>query len=311
MAKAKKTNKTTTLDALYNAVIDAHRRYVEDSAPIALFLIAFKKFRSAAKIERRARFASASRYFDEFAQKAAALETDEDADGVWRSWSEGVETVARYDRSIQASQTPPSRSINELIALGVPRQQIAKIYGFKRADGSPDVDAVERRDEWRAPTLPEDSPIEDDAAEIARLAVDALERFDAGDGETIDDETIERLRTIVDEAAQGVDQSADDEPSAEEIGARIDREILDGVPVRQIAARYGIATEDVKARADVLGIVAASAASELPPRIVKQIEARREEIASGQATFADVAASVSASDRRVTVDDVKRVLGVE
>ncbi len=28
-----KTNKTTTLDALYNAVLDARRRFAEDDAP--------------------------------------------------------------------------------------------------------------------------------------------------------------------------------------------------------------------------------------------------------------------------------------
>ncbi len=80
------------------------------------------------------------------------------------------------------------RSINGLIELGVPRQQIEKIHGFKRADGSPDVDAVERRDEWRAPSWPEDSPTKDNAAEIARLAVDALQKISAVEGESIDAE---------------------------------------------------------------------------------------------------------------------------
>lgn len=298
----------TTLDALFANAVDAHRRYADEGAPVSLFLVAFKRFHGVAKIERRARFASALRFFDEFARNAEQIETEEDAEGAWRPWVEGVETVARYDRALRASQTPPARSIEELLALGVPRPQIAKIYGFKRPDGSPDVDAVERREAWRAPSLPEDSPIEDDAAEIARLAVDALQKINESEGAPVDSETIERLQTIVDEATPDDESDADDEPNAEEVNARIDREILDGVPVRQIAARYGLDADAIKQRADALNVKPSSSASEVPPRLVQQIEARRADLASGQTTFADVARELSTSERALSVSELRRVL---
>lgn len=298
----------SAIDSAYADALTAHERYADDAAPLSLFLIAFKRFHGVAKIERRARFASALPYFDAFARNVEALETDDDAEGAWRPWVEACEVVARFDRSLVASQTPPTRSIDELIALGVPRSQIAKIYGFKRSDGSPDVDAVERRDAWRAPSLPEDSPIEDDAAEIARLAVDALQKINESEGAPVDSETIERLQTIVDEATPDDESDADDEPSADEINARIDREILDGVPVRQIAARYGLTVDDVKRRADALGVAPSVSASDVPPRIVRAIEKRREALASGLTTFAEVARELSTSERALSVDDVRRVL---
>ena len=301
----------SAIDSAYADALTAHERYADDAAPLSLFLIAFKKFYARAKIERRARFTSALPYFDAFARNVEALETDDDAEGAWRPWVEGCEVVARFDRSLVASQTPPARSIDELIALGVPRAQIAKIYNFRRPDGSPDVDAVERRDAWRAPSIPSDDPAEDDAAEIARLAVETLQKINeqnAADAETIDAETVEKLREIVDAATLDDSESDADEPTQGEIDARIDREILDGVPVRQIAARYGLTVDDVRRRADALGVAPSVSASDVPPRIVRAIEKRREALASGLTTFAEVARELSTSERALSVDDVRRAL---
>lgn len=297
---------TTTVDDLYDAMIDAHAHYSADLKPLAFFLVAFRRFLAVAKIERRARFRDALEPFQAFVNRSGELDDNEDAEGVWRLFLAGVSAVDKYDRAVKASKTPPTRSIDELIALGVPMPQIAKIYGFKRADGSPDVDAVERRDAWQPTTLADDvdALAVDDAEEIARLAVDALDKI-VDDGIDVDPETVASLESLIPQTTE----TPEEIKTPEEIDASIRREILDGVPVRQIAARHGLTADEIKQRADSLGVVASTSSASIPPRVVKLIEARRAEIESGQTTFQAVADSVSASDRRVTSDDVRRVLG--
>ncbi|MBQ9873555.1 MAG: hypothetical protein IJM30_03740 [Thermoguttaceae bacterium] len=307
MTNQRKTERDS--NALYLRALEAREQYASDETnvvPISLFLIAFKRFWTIAQIERRARFKDATRYFDEFAKRCAELEEDDDAEGVWRLFENGVALVDHYDRARRARTTPPSETIDELIAQGVSRRQIAIIYGFYLQNGEPDVDAVERRDPWKAPDPePEEEPPIEDAAELARLAVDALARIGDGEGEPVDAATLAELSELLPEPVEPEPEAA---PTPEETDAKIEREILDGVPARQIAARYGVDVEAIKERADALNVKASEIAEELPPRLVQAIEAKREELTEGK-TYRQIARAVSSAERRVTEAEVKRVLG--
>lgn len=289
------------VDVTYDAALRAHELYVSSLIPLEAFLVAFKQFYALAKTSRPERFRDALPDFESFSVRAAELEEDEDAPGVWALYENANDAVARYDRAGEQRQTPPGRSINELLALGVPRAQIAKIYGFYLADGSPDLDAVERRDTWKGSDAQRNvaNATNADADELARLAANALQKINEG-GEEVDASTLATLEMLT--------SSEDAAEVLESQDASIDREILDGVPLRQIAARYGVSQTTVKARAKALSVAASVAASDVPPRITRLIEQYRDAITEGSMTFQTVAESVSSSERKITAADVERVL---
>lgn len=297
------THDATYVDELYDATLRAHELYVSSLIPLEAFLVAFKQFYALAKTSRAERFRDALPDFESFSVRAADLEEDDDAPGVWALYENANDAVARYDRAGEQRQTPPGRSINELLALGVPRAQIAKIYGFYLADGSPDLDAVERRDAWKGSDAQRNvaNATNADAGELARLAANALQKINEG-GEEVDASTLATLEMLTN------GDSDDATEVLESQDARIDREILDGVPLRQIAARYGVSQTTVKARAKALSVAASVAASDVPPRITRQIEQYRDAITEGSMTFQTVAESVSSSERKITAADVERVL---
>lgn len=309
--------KSNTCDALYSTLLEVHARYCEDLASVDAFLIAFKRFYQVVRIERPARFVDALRYCDEFAQICAELEDDPDVFGAWRAYEGITRAVVAYDRRQEQRKTPPSLSIAELVALGVSREQIARIYGFIDEDGRADVARVDRREEWSAPELntADNAP---DAVEIARLAVKELERL-ADRNEDIPREQVDALASLIppkelervlsgEEDATNEDRPQRPGEDPETRAESIAREIWDGVPARQIAARYGLTLDEVRARADALNVNACEDAGEIPPRIITVICEARAEIESGRATFAQLARRVSTSERRYTAADVRRVL---
>lgn len=309
----KRATKTTTLNDLFDLMKKEHKRYIDsDSLPVSLFLVSFFQFYNQARLERQPRFIDALRWFDLFASRSAELEEDQDAFGMWRYFENGLNAVELYDRAFSARSDAPKLSIEELLALGVSRQQIALIYGFKKSDGTPDIDAVENRQAWaipkeRANGVP--SPFDGaETATIARLAVDALQKIESSaDCPAVDSETIARLSAIVPKAETSDERAKIDDGASDE-RAKIAREIMDGVPVRQISARYGITADDVKALADELKVKALDNADELPPRLVQSIEKYRDDVLNGSITFRTVAKAVSTVERRVSEGDVKRVL---
>lgn len=299
-------NRSGDVESLFSTLLEAWRKYQADETPLAVFLIAFRRFYAAAVVKKPRRFRDALGPFGTFFELISAIEADEDAPGAWRAFENGVAVVERYDRRRRAELTPPSRSIDELLALGVSRPQVAKIYGFYTPSGDPDVAAVERRDEWRAPIEDDEPNEDDDAREIARLALSALESGD--ERIQADAETVEALRALA-EVAEAPEKPAEaPETSAGAERERIEREILDGVPERQIAARHGVTVESIRAAAAALNVTASRSASELPPRLALAIESRRTELDAGR-TYREIAAEVSSGERAVTPEEVAAILG--
>lgn len=296
----------TDVGALFSELLQARARYQADETPLSVVLIAFRRFYAAATVAQSARFSESLPAFGAFFERIADVEADEDAPGAWRAFENGVAAVERYDRRRRKEQEPPARSIDELVALGVSRQQIARIYGFYTASGDPDVGAVERREAWRPKSRPEEPEKTADEREIARLALSALESGD--ERIQADAETVEALRALA-EVPEAPEKPAEaPETSADAERERIEREILDGVPERQIAARHGVTVESIRAAAAALNVTASRSASELPPRLALAIESRRAELDAGR-TYREIAAEVSSGERAVSPEEVAAILG--
>ena len=123
-----------------------------------------------------------------------------------------------------------------------------------------------------------------------------------------DAETVEALRALA-EVPEAPEKPAEaPETSADAERERIEREILDGVPERQIAARHGVTVESIRAAAAALNVTPSRSASELPPRLILAIESRRAELDSGR-TYREIAAEVSSGERAVTPEEVAAILG--
>lgn len=299
-------NRSGDVESLFSELLDSWHKYQADETPLAVFLIAFRRFYAAAVVRKPRRFRESLGPFGTFFERIADVEADEDAPGAWRAFENGVAAVERYDRRRRAELTPPSRTIDELLALGVSRPQVAKIYGFYTPNGDPDVAAVERRDEWRAP-IEDDEPNEDeDAREIARLALSALESGD--ERIQADAETVEALRALAEVPEVPEKPAEAPETSADAERERIEREILDGVPERQIAARHGVTVESIRAAAAALNVTPTRSAAQLPPRLALAIESRRAELDAGR-TYREIAAEVSSGERVVTPEEVAAILG--
>lgn len=300
----------TDVGALFSELLQTRARYQADETPLSVVLIAFRRFYAAATVAQSARFSASLPAFGAFFDRIADVEQDEDAPGAWRAFENGVAAVERYDRRRRKEQQPPARSIDELVALGVSRQQIARIYGFYTASGDPDVAAVERREAWRPKTRPEESEKTADEREIARLALEALKTIEAtGEGERrADSATVETLRALADVGAESPETTGDEPENApESTRDKIERELREGVPARQIAARNGVTLEDVRIIAKANGIEPTRSAQQLPPRLVELIRERRGELAAGR-TYREIADAVSSAERVVTASEVERVL---
>ena len=300
----------TDVGALFSELLQARARYQADETPLSVVLIAFRRFYAAATVAQSARFSASLSAFGAFFERIADVEQDEDAPGAWRAFENGVAAVERYDRRRRKEQQPPARSIDELVALGVSRQQIARIYGFYTASGDPDVAAVERREAWRPKARPEEPEKSADEREIARLALEALKTIEAtGDDERrADSATVETLRALADVGAESSETPGDEPESApESTRDKIERELREGVPARQIAARNGVTLEDVRVIAKANGIEPTRSAQQLPPRLIELIQERRGELAAGR-TYREIADAVSSAERVVTASEVERVL---
>ena len=296
--------------ALYSELLQTRARYQADETPLSVVLIAFRRFYAAATVAQSARFSESLPAFGAFFERIADVEQDDDAPGAWRAFENGVAAVERYDRRRRKEQQPPARSIDELVALGVSRQQIARIYGFYTASGDPDVAAVERREAWRPKSRPEEPEKTADEREIARLALEALKTIEAtGDDERrADSATVETLRELAGSVAESPETPGDEPESApESTRDKIERELREGVPARQIAARNGVTLEDVRVIAKANGIEPTRSAAQLPPRLVELIQERRGELAAGR-TYREIADAVSSAERVVTASEVERVL---
>lgn len=297
--------------ALFSELLQARARYQADETPLSVVLIAFRRFYAAATVAQSARFSESLPAFAAFFERIADVEQDEDAPGAWRAFENGVAAVERYDRRRRREQEPPARSIDELVALGVSRQQIARIYGFYTPSGDPDVAAVERREAWRPKTRPEEPEKTADEREIARLALEALKTIEAtGDDERrADSATVETLRELAGSVGAESPETTGDEPESapESTRDKIERELREGVPARQIAARNGVTLEDVRVIAKANGIEPTRSAAQLPPRLVELIQERRGELAAGR-TYREIADAVSSAERVVTASEVERVL---
>ena len=299
----------TDVNALFSELLQTRARYQADETPLAVVLIAFRRFYAAATVAQSARFSESLQAFGAFFDKIADVEADEDAPGAWRAFENGVAAVERYDRRRRREQEPPARSIDELVALGVSRQQIARIYGFYTPSGDPDVGAVERREAWRPKTRPEEPEKTADEREIARLALDALAEIEktGADERRADSATVETLRALADVGAEPETTGDEPESAPESTRDKIERELREGVPARQIAARNGVTLEDVRVIAKANGIEPTRSATQLPPRLIELIQERRGELAAGR-TYREIADAVSSAERVVTASEVERVL---
>lgn len=305
MTKDKKQDNSTDVNALFNAALQARADFAQDRAPLGVFLIAFRRFFVAAAVANNARFNAALDDFRQFNDRIARLDDDSIDSDDWRQFESGVASVELYDRRERARNTAPEYSIAELIAQGVTRAQIAKIYGFVDASGAPDVAKVDARAEW-APKKAQNSTQEDkNAAILSTIAQKALETIDETSAAP---EKIAELRALASASDVDAEKQARPETSAEK-EARLDSEILNGVPIRQLSARFGVDVETIRARASVLGVDPVEFADQLSPRLVKAIQERAADVKSGVLTFADLARLVSTQERRVTSKDVRGVLG--
>lgn len=293
-------NKPDNVDNLYAACLTAHKSYKVDNAPLSLFLVAFRRFYAAWSVERPPRYTRASEEIQAFSRRCRELEQDDDAAGVWRIWSNIRDKVSKYDKSRAALQIAPSRSIDDLLALGVPKRQIAQIYGFVDVSGVPDVSAVDRREKWR----PQEPRKEHDAQqrEISRLASAALSALESS-GVALDDTTVAALESSV-IAEQGDNRGV---LSASDVRERVKTAILDGAPIRQVSASFGVSVDEVQAVADSLGVVPSVSASQVSPRQVQAIRERVADLQAGKTTYQDVATSVSTGERVVTAEEVARI----
>lgn len=305
MAKDKKQDNSTDVNALFDAALQARADFAQDRAPLGVFLIAFRRFFVCAAVANNARFNAALDFFRRFNEKISRLEDDSIDSDDWRLFESGVARVELYDRRERARNTAPEYSIPELIAQGVSRAQIAKIYGFLDDNGAPDVAKVDARADWTPKKAQNSTPDDKNAAILSTIAARALETIDETSAQP---EKIAELRALASASDVENKQQARVETSAEK-QARLDSEILNGVPIRQLSARFGVDVDAIRARASVLGVDPVEYAEQLPPRLVKAIQERAQDVKSGVLTFADLARLVSTQERRVTSKDVRGVLG--
>ena len=305
MTKAKQDDNSTDVGKLFDAALSARADFAEDRAPLGVFLIAFRRFFVCAAVANNARFNAALDDFRRFNEKISRLDDDSIDSDDWRLFESGVARVELYDRRERARNTAPEYSIAELIAQGVTRAQIAKIYGFVDDNGAPDVAKVDARADWTPKKAQNSTDVDENGAFLATIAARALDSI----GETsAPPEKIAELRALASASDVDAEKTARPETSAEK-QARLDSEILNGVPIRQLSARFGVDVETIRARASVLGVDPVEYADQLPPRIVKAIQERAADVKSGVLTFAELARLVSTQERRVTSKDVRGVLG--
>lgn len=305
MTKTKQDNNSTDVNALYNAALSARADFAEDRAPLAVFLIAFRRFFVAAAVANNARFNAALDSFRRFNEKISRLEDDSIDSDDWRAFESGVSRVELFDRQERARNTAPEYSIAELIAQGVTRAQIAKIYGFVDEKGAPDVAKVDARAQWTPKKAQNSTDVDKNGAILATIAQKAL---DSIDDSTISAEKIAELRALA--SASDVDAEKTARPETDvERAARLDSEILNGVPIRQLSARFGVDVAEIRARASELGVDPVEYADQLAPRLVKAIQERAADVKNGVLTFAELARLVSSQERRVSAKDVRGVLG--
>ena len=304
MARAKQDN-STDVNALFDAALSARADFAQDRAPLGVFLIAFRRFFVCAAVANNARFNAALDDFRRFNEKISRLDDDSIDSDDWRLFESGVARVELYDRRERARNTAPEFSIAELIAQGVSRAQIAKIYGFVDDQGAPDVAKVDQRADWTPKKRQNSTPDDENGAILATIAQKALDSIDETSAPP---EKIAELRALASASDVDPEKTARPETSAEK-QARLDSEILNGVPIRQLSARFGVDVAEIRARASVLGVDPVEYAEQLPPRIVKAIQERAADVKSGVLTFAELARLVSTQERRVTSKDVRGVLG--
>lgn len=306
MAKTtKQDNNSTDVNALFNATLQARADFAQDRAPLGVFLIAFRRFFVCAAVANCARFNGALDDFRRFNDILTRLDDDSIDSDDWRQFENGVARVELYDRRERARNTAPEYSIAELIAQGVTRAQIAKIYGFVDDNGAPDVARVDARAQWEPKKAQNSTQDDKNGAILATIAQKAL---DSIDDSAISAEKIAELRALASASEPDVEKTARAETDDEK-AARLDSEILNGVPIRQLSARFGVDVETIRARASVLGVDPVEYADQLAPRLVKAIQERAQDVKNGVLTFAELARLVSTQERRVTSKDVRGVLG--
>lgn len=306
MAKAtKQDNNSTDVNALFDAALSARADYAQERAPLGVFLIAFRRFFVCAAVANNARFNGALDDFRRFDKRIAQLDDNSIDSDDWRQFESGVASVELYDRRERARNTAPEYSIAELIAQGVSRAQIARIYGFLDEKGAPDVLKVDQRAQWEPKKAQNSTPDDKNGAILAAIAQKALETIDATSAQP---EKIAELRALA--STPDVENKQEARPETEdEKQARLDSEILNGVPIRQLSARFGVDVAEIRARASFLGVTPVEFADQLAPRLVKAIQERAADVKSGVLTFAELARLVSTQERRVTSKDVRGVLG--
>ena len=231
--------RTTTLnvDEAFEAARKTHQVYAQDTlniTPIMFFIQAFKTFYGILLVDLDAeRFDASRRFFDQFAKRVDELEANEDATDVWRLWEQGVLMVDNFDRQERSRVTPPTLSIDEMLAQGVGEYTIAKVYGFfDPYTGEPDVVAVRERRPWKPAPRKTKNP------------------YGIVSSKEGTEETEPVLPKVTPKAAKAIEEGV-----KATVKTSLDAEILAGIAPRKIAAKYGVTPEDVKKRADELSAV--------------------------------------------------------
>ena len=109
MAKDKKQDNSTDVNALFDAALSARADFAQDRAPLGVFLIAFRRFFVCAAVANNARFNAALDFFRRFNEKISRLEDDSIDSDDWRQFESGVASVELYDRRERARNKQPEK----------------------------------------------------------------------------------------------------------------------------------------------------------------------------------------------------------